>query len=104
MQCVCELGTDSGEENPDPAAEEPAWSTPSARRRNGMTLQANEAKVAAEERRRMLAELRANGVEHVERDGRTYTLLRLPGPEERRVAHRGPLIPQGPSQAVGRVG
>jgi hypothetical protein len=33
---------------------------------------------AAEERRQLLAELRANGVEYVERDGQTFTVLRLP--------------------------
>jgi len=43
-----------------------------------MRLLGREQIADAEARRELLAELRANGVEYVERDGRTFTVLRLP--------------------------
>ena len=43
----------------------------------------------------LLAELRANGVEHVERDGRTFTFLRLGEAElDRGRVDRMPIVPR----------
>lgn len=85
------------------ADKEPA---PAPRRAKGglRALRSVADRAAAEERRELLAELRANGVEHVESDGRTFTVLRLPGPEPRAATTRTPIVRHAPAGAVQRVG
>ena len=56
----------------------PADDDPAPASRNPLALLSAADVADADARRGLLAELRANGVEYVERDGREFRLLRLP--------------------------
>ena len=59
--------------------------------------------VGADDRRRLLAELRANGVEHELIDGREFTVLRLPDVELERASTKTPIARRTPTGVVQRV-
>lgn len=72
--------------------------------RSGLALRAKAEHEQAEENRRLIAEARANGVTTELVGDRLYTILHLPGPEQRPAPARVPIVSHRTARPVGLPG